>query len=148
MNSLVIALGADHRGFACKEFLRQQTTVNAHTVQWLDFGTFSQERTDYPLYARPVVTAITSGKAQLGILLCGSGAGMAIAANRTPHIYAAVAWNVDVAKAIRADDHVNVLVLPTDSISQKEALEIVNVWLTTPCKSGRYEERLRMVDAI
>lgn len=148
MNSFTIALGADHRGFACKELLREQTTINAHTVQWLDLGTFSQERTDYPVYARPVITALTSGKAQLGILLCGSGAGMAIAANRTPHIYAAVAWNVEVAKAIRADDHVNVLVLPTDYISDTQALEIVKAWLTTSCKPGRYDNRLKMIDAM
>lgn len=146
MNSLTIALGADHRGFACKELLRQQTAFDAHKVQWLDFGTFSPERTDYPLYARPVITALTSGKAPLGILLCGSGAGMAIAANRTPQIYAAVAWNVEVAQAIRADDHVNVLVLPTDYISDVQALAIVKAWLTTPCKSGRYDNRLKMID--
>lgn len=142
-----IALGADHRGFACKEYLKSQQSLGSLALQWLDTGTFSQERTDYPIYARTVVSAIIAGKAQLGILLCGSGAGMAIAANRTPGIYAAVAWNVDVARAMRADDHVNVLVLPTDYISQEQAVAIVTAWLTTPCKQGRYQARLDMIDS-
>lgn len=142
-----IALGADHRGFACKESLKSQQSLGSLALQWLDTGTFSQERTDYPIYARTVVSAIIAGKAQLGILFCGSGAGMAIAANRTPGIYAAVAWNVDVARAMRADDHVNVLVLPTDYISQEQAVAIVTAWLTTPCKQGRYSDRLAMIDS-
>jgi ribose 5-phosphate isomerase B len=144
---MTLALGADHRGFACKEFIKSQQSLGSFVLQWLDTGTFSQERTDYPIYAHMVVSAIITGKAHLGILLCGSGAGMAIAANRTPGIYAAVAWNVDVARAMRADDHVNVLVLPTDYISQEQAVAIVTAWLTTPCKPGRYSDRLAMIDA-
>lgn len=144
---MTIALGADHRGFTCKEFIKSQQSLGSFALQWLDTGTFSQERTDYPIYARTVISAVTAGKAQLGILFCGSGAGMAIAANRMPGIYAAVAWNVDVARAMRADDHVNVLVLPTDYISQEQAVAIVTTWLTTPCKQGRYSDRLAMIDS-
>ncbi len=136
-----IAIGADHRGFVLKEFLKQHVHY-----QWIDVGTTHVEKTDYPIFAQAVVSQITQGKADYGILLCGSGAGMVIAANRTPGIRAAVAWNVDVARAIKADDNCTILVLPADYISSEVALELVHAWMSTQFKAGYYQERLSMID--
>jgi ribose 5-phosphate isomerase B len=139
-----IAIGADHRGFAQKEYIR--ATLSEHT--WLDIGSHSDVRSDYPLFAAKVCEALLSGKAERGILLCGTGVGMSIAANRFAHIYAALAWSVDVAIRSRQEDASNIVVLPSDYISQEEAVIIIQEWLQAVPSDGRYQERIAMIDAI
>lgn len=146
MKAITIAIGADHRGFAYKKLLRSRAIIANYFVTWNDVGTFSSQRVDYPLYAQRVVKALQSNEAQLGILLCGSGAGMTIAANRCHKIFAAVAWNAKVAAAVRADDHVNILVIPADFISARQMMTIVQAWLQTRKKTGRYETRLALLE--
>jgi len=141
-NKIRIAIGADHRGYELKESLK-----HLEQYAWFDVGTTSNQRTDYPLFAAVVVGMVLKGDVDCGVLICGSGSGMAIAANRHPGIYAAVAWNSDVARAIKADDNCNVLVLPSDFIDQTVATQLIDVWQKTAFKSGRYQERLFMIDA-
>ncbi len=136
-----IALGADHRGYVYKELIK---TVSG--VDFIDCGTFSEERTDYPIFARAVCEEVLRGRADGGVLFCGSGAGMNIAANRYVGIYAAVAWNVEIARIVREDDWCNVLVIPTDFVASSDLIAIFRAWQNGEPKLGRYRERIVMID--
>lgn len=136
-----LIIGADHRGFIAKEYIKA-----ASNLTLFDIGTSSTERTDYPIFAKKVCAGVRSGEFQGGILLCGSGAGMVIAANRTSGIYAAVAWNIEVAQKIRQDDWCNVLVLPVDFLLFEQLLPIVYAWAAACPKEGIYKDRLALID--
>ncbi len=137
-----ISIGADHRGF----LLKQAIIKRLLDISWLDVGTDSTARTDYPIYAQRVCRDLTEKKADLGILICGSGVGICIAANRYKGIYAALCWNSDVARMAKEDDGANVLVLPADFISEQEAFAIINAWLKASFKAGVYQKRLALID--
>jgi len=137
-----ISIGADHRGFELKEAIKK----HFGTIEWVDVGTHDTERTDYPIYAQRVVQDIANATSELGILICGSGAGIAMAANRSKGIYAAVCWNPDVARVVREHDAMNVLVLPADFVTADGAYAIIDAWLKAEFKGGRYAERLGMMD--
>jgi len=137
-----IAIGADHRGFLHKNFIKQHMPL----IEWIDVGTFNQERTDYPIFSDKVVNLMMTHVVDDGVLICGSGGGMAIAANRQKNIYAVVAWNDEVARRCKQEDNANVLVLPSDFISCEEAVVIINQWLAQKFKEGRYAGRIAMID--
>lgn len=137
-----IVIGADHRGFVLKEQIKSILTEH----DWYDVGTSDTKRTDYPIYANRVCDYMLQGKAEHGILLCGSGIGMAIAANRFKGIYAALCWNEEIARVAREDDGSNLLVLPSDFLSKDDAVRLVRVWLGALFKRGRYQDRLDMID--
>ncbi len=139
-----IAIGADHRGFALKEFLKREMEM----IEWVDVGAFDTERSDYPTFAHHVAQKIMSGDVTHGILICGSGAGISIAANRHQGIFAGVVWNDNVVRAAKADDNINVLVIPSDFVSMQEAMRFVRIWLETKFKEGRYQERLDMIERL
>lgn len=143
---ITIALGTDHRGFTLKELLRESYTHKNYTITWLDRGAYSADRTDYPLFAHDVARLISSEEADLGVLLCGTGIGVAIAANRHKGVYAGVAWNVDIARQGREDDHMNVLCVPADSCTYEEVKLLIDAWLSATPKNGRYAERVKMID--
>jgi len=138
-----IAIGTDHRGFMHKEFIKKHVTAS---IKWFDVGTHSTDRTDYPLYADKVIELMSTRIVMCGVLICASGGGMAIAANRYKNIYAVVAWNDEVAKLCKVEDNANVLVLPADFISCENAVRMVDIWLTQEFKGGRYAERIAMID--
>lgn len=142
-----IAIGSDHRGFELKQLLKDFGYIGPHKIEWNDVGTFTSERTDYPVYTLKVVTLLRHHEVDKGILLCGSGIGVAIAANRFKEIYAGVAWNPEVARSAREDDNVNILSLPADYLTIHEVPPIVEAWLSAEFKKGRYQERLDMVDS-
>lgn len=142
-----IAIGTDHRGFELKNLLKDFANFGPHTIEWTDVGTFTPERTDYPIYALEVVNRVRYHEVDRGILLCGSGIGVVIAANRFKGIYSGVAWNEKVARSAREDDNVNVLSLPADYLTIHEAPDIIEAWLSARFKKGRYQERLEMVDS-
>ena len=139
-----IAIGADHRGFLHKEFIKQEM----RSIEWLDVGTENEERTDYPLFSDKVVDLMRRGIVHYGVLLCGTGGGMAIAANRYKNIYAVVAWNAQVAQRCKQEDNANILVLPCDFITHDDAVTIINAWLSHEFKGGRYAQRLAMIHKI
>jgi len=141
---MICAIGADHRGFAHKEYIKEMI---AH-IEWLDVGAYNDERSDYPVFAQSACETIVSGKAQCGVLLCGSGVGMSIAANRYKKIYAGLAWNVSVAVQSKEDDAVNVLVIPSDYVSPELAVEMICAWHEATFRGGRYQERIDMIDQI
>lgn len=143
MKHLVIA--ADHRGFKQKSiilaYLARETSITC-----IDVGTDSDERTDYPLYAHKALALLTEQKVEGALLLCGSGAGMAIVANRLSHVYGAVVWDATVARAVKEEDNCNVLVIPSDFVADDQVCEIVNAWLQATFKGGVYAKRLAMID--
>lgn len=137
-----IFIGADHRGYALKTALQKKL----NTYDWHDLGCSSEARTDFPVYASKVSAEVLKNSGSYGILICGSGIGMSIAANRHKGIFAALCWNPEVAQSARADDNANILVLPANIVDEALAAQIIQSFLETPFKGGVYEQRLCMID--
>lgn len=146
LKMLKIAIGADHRGYLHKAVIQQAVTIETKRIEWLDVGCYSSERTDYPPFAFAVVQAMKHKKADLGILLCGSGVGMAIAANRFEKIYAAVVWDVITAARSKEEDNANIISLPADYITSEQSVEMVIAWLNAEFLGDRYQKRIEMID--
>jgi ribose 5-phosphate isomerase B len=142
--SEVIPIGADHAGFALKERLKQE--LQALGYEPLDLGTHSADSTDYPDYAHPVAAQVERGDARRGVLLCGTGLGMAYAANRHHGVRAAVAWTPEIARLARAHNDANILVLPARFVTEQQGLEILRAWLTEPFQGGRHERRVQKIE--
>jgi ribose 5-phosphate isomerase B len=141
-----IALAADHAGFEEKEHLK--STLQDLGVEFEDFGTQSTESVDYPDYAKKVGDAVASGEVDAGLLVCGSGTGMAIAANKVPGIRAAVAWNEEIARLAREHNNANVLSLAARYTSPEENDKIVRAWLGAHFDAGRHERRIEKITEI
>jgi ribose 5-phosphate isomerase B len=139
-----IVLASDHRGVELKEFLKKSLLQAGHTVE--DVGTFGTEPVDYPLFARKAVELIRRGEAERGILICGTGIGMSIAANRQKGIRAALVQDTFSAAQSRRHLDANVLVLGGMIVGKELAEEIVRVWLETPFEGGRHERRIRLIE--
>lgn len=146
MKKITIAIGTDHRGYMLKEALVMVSMLGDFEIVWEDAGTYSGERTDYPEYAQKVSDLVLDKQADCGVLLCATGIGMAIAANRNPGIYAGLVWNVATAKLAKEHDHCNVLVLPSDYVTQVEAREMITAWLMATQLNGVYAQRVAMLD--
>lgn len=142
----MIALGCDHGGYELKEEIKKY--LDEIDVKYKDYGTYNKERTDYPIYAEKVAKAIQEKECDCGILICRSGAGMTIVANKFKGIRAALGVNEEVAKASKADDDINILVLPAEYIATSVAVATMRAWLGTEFKKGRYLERKQMIEKI
>ena len=136
-----IALGADHRGFALKEALKVWLVARGHEI--LDFGTDSADRVDYPDYAFKVADVVSRYLAERGMLICSTGIGMSIAANRFPKVRAALCSSVRLARLSREHNDANVLCLGADFVSVAGARRILGVWLRTEFAGGRHVRRVR-----
>jgi ribose 5-phosphate isomerase B len=141
-----IAIGSDHAGFVYKGLLKSHLSAQGHEVH--DFGTHSTEPVDYPLFIRPVAEAVSRGEFERGIVLGGSGNGEAMAANRIRGVRCSLCWNVESARLARAHNNANVLSLGERLISEQQATEILDVWMTTPFEGGRHQRRIELLDAI
>jgi len=142
-----IVIGADHRGFDHKEYIKHHTMNIDIAVTWIDVGAYDLSRSDYPLFAQKACAQIIQGNAAGGVLICGSGVGMAVAANRFRGIYAALAWNRVVARQSKEHDNANIVVIPSDYVSKEEATQMVTAWLSATFAGGRYQERIAMIDS-
>jgi ribose 5-phosphate isomerase B len=140
----VIPIGADHAGFALKERLVDE--LRRLGYEPLDLGTHSTESTDYPDYAHEVAARVEHHDAERGVLLCGTGLGMAYAANRHPGVRAAVAWTSEVARLAREHNDANVLILPARFVSPEDGVEILKTWLATDFAGGRHARRIAKID--
>ncbi len=138
-----IAIGSDHRGFQAKEKIKAMLTSKGHEVT--DFGAECATSCDYPDAAYPTCKAVTAGRADLGILLCGSGIGMSISANKVRGIRAALCHDELTAEMSRRHNDANVLCLPADLIGEELTRRIVEVWLKTPFEGGRHARRVRKI---
>jgi len=139
-----IPIGADHAGFQLKERLKAELQRLGYDA--LDLGTKSADSVDYPDFAHPVASRIEHGDAQRGILLCGTGTGMAIAANRHHGVRAGVAWTPELARLSRQHNDSNVLVLPARFVSEDQGVEILRAWLETPFEGGRHSRRVTKME--
>ncbi|HZQ45378.1 MAG TPA: ribose-5-phosphate isomerase [Verrucomicrobiae bacterium] len=139
-----IAIGSDHAGFQYKGKIIEFLKKLGHEVR--DFGTFSEEPVDYPLFIRPVAEAVARGEFERGIVLGGSGNGEAIVANRVKGVRCALCWNVESARLGRQHNNANIISLGQRMITLETALEIVKTWLDTPFDGGRHQRRIDMID--
>jgi ribose 5-phosphate isomerase B len=139
-----VLLGADHGGVALKEALLPFLTERQ--VSWKDLGTFGDQAVDYPDIAFQVARAVAGGEAAKGILICGSGIGMAITANRVPGVRAAVCNDLYSARLARAHNDANILALGGRMIGPGLAREVVTLFLTTPFEKGRHLRRIRKME--
>jgi len=143
---MIIALGADHAGLELKEALKAWLIERGHQV--LDFGTHSPESVDYPDYALQVAEAVAKGKAERGLLVCGTGTGMAMAANKVPGVRAAFCPDLFTARLSREHNDANVLALGGRLMGRELAAEILQTWLTTPFAGGRHQRRIEKISEI
>ena len=140
----VIPIAADHAGFEMKEQLEAWLKEHGYDVR--DLGTDSLESTDYADYAHPLADMVSKGDARRGVLLCGTGLGMAYAANRHPHVRAAVVWSPEIAELSRKHNDANVLVLPSRFLSAEDAGKILQVFLETGFDGGRHTRRVEKIE--
>ncbi len=141
-----IAIGCDHAGVALRDEILP--ALKALSIEWEDFGTKDEESVDYPDFGEKVSKAVSRGIVDRGILICGTGIGMSIVANKFPGIRAALCSEAYSAKMSRLHNDANILVLPGRIIDNITAREIVKVWFTTPFESGRHQKRLDKIKAI
>lgn len=142
----MISLGSDHGGYELKEEIKKY--LDEIGIEYKDFGTNTEERTDYPIYAKEVASAILRKECDKGILLCKSGCGMSIVANKFKGIRAGLIVNENEAKFAKADDDINVITISGNNTSIQEAIKIIRMWLGTEFKGGRYQERIQMINNI
>jgi ribose 5-phosphate isomerase B len=135
-----IAVGADHAGYEFKSSIVHWLKRNGYEV--LDYGTDSEASTDYPDHIHPVADAVEEGRARLGIILCGSGNGAAMTANKHQGIRAALCWNNELASLARQHNDANVLSIPARFVPEAVALSMVQTFLETPFEGGRHQRRV------
>lgn len=136
-----IAIGSDHAGYELKEFLKEKL----EGIEFIDVGTKSEESCDYPDYAHPVAEKVENKSVDFGILICGSGNGISMAANKHKGIRAALSWKKEIAELARRHNNANIVSLPARYISKEEALEIVKTFLKTPFEGGRHQRRVEKI---
>lgn len=141
-----IALGCDHAAYQLKAVVKKHIEANGYEVR--DFGTFDEASVDYPDYAFFVGKAVVSGECERGILLCGTGIGIGIAANKIPGIRAALCHDLFSAEASRQHNNANILTMGARVIQPELALKIVDVWLNTEFEGGRHQRRIDKITSI
>lgn len=137
-----IAIAADHGGFELKEALKQHYS----NLNFLDLGTYSADSVDYPDYARKVVQAILSDQTDLGILICGTGIGISIAANRYKGIRAALLYSTEVARLAKAHNNANILVFGGRTMAVDDVIKRIDTFMQTEYEGGRHQRRLDKLD--
>lgn len=139
----IIPIASDHAGFEAKELVKKILKENDITT--IDYGTKSDDSVDYPDFAILVAQAVNNGDHEMGILICGSGQGMCMTANKYPKVRAALAWNEEVAKLSRQHNKANILCLPGRLIDEDELRSIVISWLKTEFEEGRHRQRIEKI---
>lgn len=140
---LPVAIGSDHAGFEFKETI--MSFLDGKGVSYKDFGTYSAESTDYPHFAHPVAEAVEKGEASFGILICGSGNGVAMTANKHQGIRAALCWGEELAELARKHNNANVICLPARFVLIEEAEKMVEIFMNTEFEGGRHSRRVDMI---
>lgn len=138
-----IAIGGDHAGYEYKEKLRKYLEEKGYEVQ--DFGPYSAESTDYADFAHPLAGSVEDGTNDAGILICGSGNGVAITANKHQDVRAALCWNEELAALARQHNKANVLCLPSRFVSYELSKKMTDTFLTTEFEGGRHERRVNKI---
>jgi ribose 5-phosphate isomerase B len=143
MDKIKIAVASDHAGYERKQAVLKY--LQEQGIEYRDFGSFSTESCDYPDFAHPLAEAVSKGEFDKGITLCGSGNGINITANKHQGIRSAVCWLPEIAKLARLHNDANICALPARYITDKEAIEIVKVYLATEFEGGRHLLRINKI---
>lgn len=141
---MYIAIGSDHAGFELKQVLLNYLKQN--DIQVIDKGCFSADRADYPDYAHLVAQSVLTKEVTFGILMCGSGNGINMSANKHKGIRAALCWNSEIAALARQHNDANILVLPARYISEQEAKNCIDAFLSNTFEGGRHQARIEKID--
>lgn len=137
-----LAIACDHAGFDYKEMIKEHL---AGKFEIKDFGTFSKDSVDYPDFVHPAATSVENGDHELGILICGSGNGVQITANKHQGIRCALCWEVELAELARQHNNANMLAVPARFVSEELALKMVDAFLSTPFEGGRHQNRVEKI---
>lgn len=143
MKKLKIAVASDHAGFERKQAVLKY--LQEQEIEYKDFGAYSAESSDYPDFAHPLADAVSKGEFDKGITLCGSGNGINMTANKHQGIRSAICWMPEIAMLARLHNDANVCALPARYITEEQAIEIVNVFLTTDFEGGRHINRINKI---
>ncbi len=141
-----LALASDHAGYWMKDFISQKLRDTGYKVN--DFGTYSGESVDYPDFIHPMAHAVNKGEFERGIIMCGSGNGAQMTANKYPNVRAGLCWNVEQARLIRMHNDANILSLPGRFVTFDEAWKMVETFLSTEFEGGRHEQRVKKIGQI
>jgi ribose 5-phosphate isomerase B len=138
-----ISIGADHAGYLLKDTIKKHLESAGHTVT--DYGTHTADSVDYPDFAHPVANDVESGKADFGVLICGSANGISMAANKHAGIRAAICWKPEIASLARQHNNANILSLPARFISDEDAKACADIFFSTPFEGGRHANRVAKI---
>ena len=138
-----IAIASDHAGFLLKEKIKN--ILQEEGIYFRDFGTRTEESVDYPDFIHPLARAMNEGKFSFGVILCGSGNGVAMVANKYPCVRAAVCWNEETTRLSRQHNNANVIAVPARFVSGDEAVHFVRIFLNTAFEGGRHERRVKKI---
>ncbi len=139
----VIPIASDHAGFELKAYLISRLTANGYEVK--DFGTYDGESVDYPDFTHPLAMEVNDGIYKLGIIICGSGNGTQMVANKYPNVRAALCWNKEITKLARQHNDANIISLPARFITTRYAMRLVKIFLTTGFEGGRHLRRVEKI---
>jgi ribose 5-phosphate isomerase B len=142
----IIAMASDHGGYEMKEYIKEKLLEKAYEIK--DFGTFSTESVDYPDYIHPLAHAINEGTYSIGIIICGSGNGAQITANKYQYVRAALCWNEEQTRLAREHNDANVMSLPGRFVPFEQAWQMVQIFLTTQFEGGRHERRVKKISQL
>jgi len=142
MSTSSIAIGSDHAGFECKESIKTALKTVNSGFALVDVGTHSADSVDYPDFAHQVATQVESGEVEMGVVICGSGNGVCITANKHKGIRAALCWSVEIAALARQHNDANVLCIPARFVSHETALQMVETFMNTAFEGGRHQKRI------
>ena len=141
--SLPVAIGSDHAGFEFKESIL--SFLDGKNISYTDFGTYSTDSVDYPDFAHPVAEAVEKGEAAFGILLCGSGEGVCITANKHQGIRAALCWEEEIAELSRKHNDANIICIPARFVRDGKAEKMLDVFMNTAFEGGRHQNRIEKI---
>lgn len=138
-----VLIASDHAGYELKEALKE---AFAQDFEWVDYGTFFTESVDYPDFAHKLATDVANGSYQYGVLICGTGNGMAMSANKHAGIRAGLCWSKEIAALVRQHNNANILVMPARFIPFETASEIVKTFFSTDFEGGRHQRRIDKIN--
>ena len=138
-----LAIGNDHAGSDLKKKI--VNLLKDQNIEVVNYGTDQNESVDYPDFAHPVGKSIQENKVDLAIVICGSGNGVNMVVNKYPKVRSALCWNTELAALARSHNNANILAIPARFVSEEEAIEMVNTFLTTPFEGGRHQNRVEKI---
>lgn len=139
----MIAIGADHGGFELKEKIKEYFKDK---IEFKDFGTNSKESVDYPIIAYEVANSVANGDCEVGVVICRTGVGVSIVANKVKGIRCALCYNKEVARLCKEHNNANMIALPADMLNFEDVIEVINSWMSAEFLSGRHQTRVNMIE--